>query len=306
MAVPDYYARLHLGRNASQDDLRSAYRKLAIRYHPDKNHGDKKKEDLFKELNEAYQVLSDENKRRRYDAILPVDDKSIFFHPEDYAVPKGVRIPSMGEMFVDDIYKVIDNVTRVVDKVAEVFERKYPLGEDKDGKYFAIPRDDVGLLSAMYHLREDAKKGESEAGGIYHSGPYEVSLNEFGTCELKVKESYWNKEKKIDPKYIEVAVDPDLLEGNKPRGFDNYFRALDSVSRGLSSGNNKISFDREREDICRYSTQEEVSNKFDIGRLDVKELRPRVVRGEGIIQVGFKVKVEGSWTRTGANVDKRG
>jgi len=69
MDYKDYYKILGVERKASADDIRSAYRKLAMKYHPDKNPGDKKAEDKFKEINEAYQVLSDEQKRARYDQL---------------------------------------------------------------------------------------------------------------------------------------------------------------------------------------------------------------------------------------------
>ncbi len=69
MDYKDYYKILGVDRKASADDIRSAYRKLAMKYHPDKNPGDKKAEDSFKEINEAYQVLSDDQKRARYDQL---------------------------------------------------------------------------------------------------------------------------------------------------------------------------------------------------------------------------------------------
>ena len=67
MAKQDYYATLEAARDASADDLKKAYRKLAMKYHPDRNPGDKAAEGRFKELNEAYDVLKDEQKRAAYD-----------------------------------------------------------------------------------------------------------------------------------------------------------------------------------------------------------------------------------------------
>src|SRR5512141_977268 len=69
MDYKDYYKILGVERSASADDVRKAYRKLAMQHHPDRNPGDKQAEDKFKEINEAYQVLSDPQKRARYDQV---------------------------------------------------------------------------------------------------------------------------------------------------------------------------------------------------------------------------------------------
>jgi molecular chaperone DnaJ len=67
MAKRDYYEVLGVEKNASADDIKRAYRRMAIKYHPDKNPGDKEAEAKFKECAEAYEVLSDPEKRRKYD-----------------------------------------------------------------------------------------------------------------------------------------------------------------------------------------------------------------------------------------------
>src|SRR4051812_5173012 len=63
----DYYEVLGVSRSTTPEEVKKAYRKLAVQYHPDKNPGDKKAEEHFKELSEAYEVLSDGQKRQMYD-----------------------------------------------------------------------------------------------------------------------------------------------------------------------------------------------------------------------------------------------
>ncbi len=67
MAKEDYYKTLEVGKSASADEIKKAYRKLAMKYHPDRNQGDAEAEKKFKEINEANDVLSDEEKRAAYD-----------------------------------------------------------------------------------------------------------------------------------------------------------------------------------------------------------------------------------------------
>ena len=69
MEFKDYYAVLGIGRNATPDEIKKAYRKLARRRHPDVNPGDRAAEKQFKEINEAHEVLGDPDARRRYDAL---------------------------------------------------------------------------------------------------------------------------------------------------------------------------------------------------------------------------------------------
>ncbi len=67
MAKRDYYEVLGVERGSSDAELKKAYRRLAMKHHPDRNPGDKASEDMFKEANEAYEVLSDSSKRAAYD-----------------------------------------------------------------------------------------------------------------------------------------------------------------------------------------------------------------------------------------------
>lgn len=72
----DYYELLEIDKSASDEDIKKAFRKMALKYHPDKNPGDKAAEEKFKEINEAYQVLSDPQKRSQYDQFGTTDFNS--------------------------------------------------------------------------------------------------------------------------------------------------------------------------------------------------------------------------------------
>lgn len=76
--MADYYELLGLDRDADASQVKSAYRRLALQYHPDRNPGDREAEEKFKEINEAYAVLSDPDKRSRYDRFGSADEGATF------------------------------------------------------------------------------------------------------------------------------------------------------------------------------------------------------------------------------------
>ena len=67
MSKRDYYEVLGVSKSASADEIKKAYRKVAMQFHPDRNPGDKEAEEKFKEAAEAYEVLSDQDKKAQYD-----------------------------------------------------------------------------------------------------------------------------------------------------------------------------------------------------------------------------------------------
>ena len=79
--MEDLYEVLGLTKNATQSEIKSAYRKLAVKYHPDKNPGNKAAEEKFKKITAAYDVLSDETKRRQYDSYGSTDDYTTSSNP---------------------------------------------------------------------------------------------------------------------------------------------------------------------------------------------------------------------------------
>jgi len=85
LAKRDYYEVLGLTKNASEEDIKKAFRKLALKYHPDKNQGDKEAEEKFKEINEAYQVLSDPEKKSTYDQFGTADFNGQGFSPGGFS-----------------------------------------------------------------------------------------------------------------------------------------------------------------------------------------------------------------------------
>ena len=82
----DYYSILGVGNAAGIAEIKTAYRMLAMRYHPDKNQGSEKSEELFKLINEAYEVLSDNKKRQEYDALFSPKNYEAF---EDFSFSSG-------------------------------------------------------------------------------------------------------------------------------------------------------------------------------------------------------------------------
>ncbi len=93
MKFRDYYEVLGVNKNASQDEIKKAYRKMAKKYHPDAHPGDKTAEDKFKEANEAYEVLGDAEKRKKYDQFGAEGQfhNGADFDPSAYGFGNNVR-----------------------------------------------------------------------------------------------------------------------------------------------------------------------------------------------------------------------
>jgi curved DNA-binding protein len=107
MAQRDYYEVLGLKKGASAEEIKRAYRKLAVKYHPDKNQGDKQAEEHFKEINEAYAVLSDPQKKEQFDQF-----GSNNFH-QRFSQEDIFRGFDVGEMFKDQGFGTDDIFSRI-------------------------------------------------------------------------------------------------------------------------------------------------------------------------------------------------
>ena len=122
----DYYEILGVDRNATDRDIKKAYRQLSLRYHPDKNPGNKEAEEKFKEVAEAYRVLSDKDLKQRYDTYGSVDDNFGGPSPEDIFASFMKMHRDFGFGFDDDeprqrVFKGRDKVLKVNVTLGEVY-----------------------------------------------------------------------------------------------------------------------------------------------------------------------------------------
>lgn len=115
MAKRDYYEVLGVSKNASKEDLKKAYRKLAMQYHPDRNPGNKEAEEMFKEAAEAYEILNDDNKRARYDR---------FGH-------EGVKGSGFGSQGFSDINDIFSHFSDIFGGGSSIFDDFFGGGQQR-------------------------------------------------------------------------------------------------------------------------------------------------------------------------------
>jgi DnaJ-class molecular chaperone len=101
VAFRDYYETLGVQRGATEEEIKKAYRKLARKHHPDVNPGDKSAEEKFKEINEAYEVLSDPDKRKRYDELGPNWKAGADFTPPPGQEAYTYEFRDFGDIFTE-------------------------------------------------------------------------------------------------------------------------------------------------------------------------------------------------------------
>src|SRR5574338_1463032 len=105
--MADFYSTLGVARTATDDDIKKAYRKLAMQYHPDRNNGSREAEEKFKETTEAYDILRDPNKRAAYDrygeAGLRGGAAGAGFHHVDLSEALGIFMRDFGAFGLGDL-----------------------------------------------------------------------------------------------------------------------------------------------------------------------------------------------------------
>ncbi len=162
MAKRDYYEVLGVSKNVAEADLKKAYRQMAIKYHPDKNPDNKESEEKFKEAAEAYEVLSDANKRARYDR---------FGHAGNSASGGGY---SGGGMNMDDIFSQFGDVFGE----GGGFD---PFGQSRQGRRGGVRGSNIRLKVKMT-LQEIATGAEKKLKYNRMVMAEGISFNTCGTC----------------------------------------------------------------------------------------------------------------------------
>lgn len=137
--MKDYYYFLGISQDASEEDIKKAYRKLSLKYHPDKNENDDFFADRFREIQEAYETLSDSSRRRAYDQNLESHQKSF-----RYNVPPVIKTFTSNKIHAKKGEEIIINWQTSNADVVKVLpfglekaygERTFKITEFKDGKF---------------------------------------------------------------------------------------------------------------------------------------------------------------------------
>ena len=125
MESKNYYSILGLEKNATEDEIKKSYKKLALKYHPDKNQGDNDAIEKFKEIAEAYSVLSDKDKRNQYDIMGSVDDN--FMGEDPFAVFNNIFQQHINT-FMNMKYEKDINIGGIFSNMSGLPQESFPFG----------------------------------------------------------------------------------------------------------------------------------------------------------------------------------
>jgi len=178
MRYKDYYGLLGIKKNASADEIKKAYRALAKKYHPDSNVGNADAEEMIKELNEAYEVLSDEKRKRKYDSLVNRFNfvSGFEFDPSKFGWGKKAEFNGKEDGAFSDFFNLFfgNDAVELDEKTFETgFIRKeeqllFKRGEDVMVNY------EITLEEAFYG-KEDVKKVKTAANKVKE---YDITVPE--------------------------------------------------------------------------------------------------------------------------------
>ncbi|MBI2304256.1 MAG: J domain-containing protein [Chloroflexi bacterium] len=207
MAKKDYYQILGISRNASEKEVKQAYRRLARRHHPDVNPGDKQAEERFKEINEAYEVLSDAEKRKKYDQFgdnWQYADQMGQGEPRRY--PWG---PQAGETFAGSGF---DDLTD--DDLGGIFDRLFR--SSPGGQTFRRPRQGENVEQPTEITLEEAYQGTQRTILLQAEEPCPDCRGTGGVLGARCA-TCRGAGKVLHPRRLEVKIPPGVTDGSRVR-----------------------------------------------------------------------------------------
>jgi len=203
--MTDYYKLLGVSKSASQEEMKKAYRKLALKYHPDKNKGNKAAEEKFKEINEAYAVLSDKEKRQQYDQF-----GSTGFH-QRFSREDIFRDFDLGDLFKDSGFGTEDILSQIFGKGAR---RRNPFKGAYTGSF--DPRAQQG---GPFHYEDIFGR----QGACPHSKTSATRKNLEQELTITLEEAVKGTQKEISiqkgtqTRKVTIKIPPGINEGQKIR-----------------------------------------------------------------------------------------
>jgi DnaJ-class molecular chaperone len=200
----DYYEVLGVPRTATEDDIRKEYRKLARKHHPDVNPGDKSAEEKFKEINEAYEVLSDPDKRKRYDQ-LGANWKA----GSDFTPPPGGR---NGRVDFTGDFGAMFGGGRSASGFSDFFESMFGRGRGaRGGAGFRMPGQDIEAEIPL--TLEEAHRGGTRSISLEVTEPC-PECHGTGKKDGKVCPTCHGAGVTSRPKSFEVTIPPGVRDGS--------------------------------------------------------------------------------------------